>query len=309
MIALQDEGDEPEELAIGDVGTAFLKGDEYKPHEPQRYVAYKAHKTARLRVFRLRGSLYGQVDASMRLFISLKNWMINDQGFVQSKNDVCLFRHPTTGLKVLIHVDDNLSRGTRECTTRFWEAMDKRFGLKHWSFIESGEQKRFLGVNVFKDVIDGKRVFGINQNDDVAAFVDEHMAPGAQTVKSPMPDKHAMYKDMTLLGDKAGKQFRSLLMSLSWFGQESRPDIVTAVNVLAQMSSKPTVSGMESLHRVVRYIAGRTDFTLHAVRTEVGGSDTLDICDMVTCAFCLPLIACAADANRLGTVRFRLHTR
>ena len=35
MIALQDEGDEPEELAIGDVGTAFLKGDEYKPHEPQ----------------------------------------------------------------------------------------------------------------------------------------------------------------------------------------------------------------------------------------------------------------------------------
>ena len=59
--------------------------------------------------------------------------MINDQGFVQSKNDVCLFRHPTTGLKVRIHVDDNLSRGTRECTAKFWEDMDKRFGLKHWS--------------------------------------------------------------------------------------------------------------------------------------------------------------------------------
>ena len=69
--------------------------------------------------------------------------MINDQGFVQSKNDVYPFRHPTTGLKVLIHVDGNLSRGTRECTTKFWEDMDKRFGLKHWSFIESGEKKGF----------------------------------------------------------------------------------------------------------------------------------------------------------------------
>ena len=199
--------------------------------------------------------------------------MVDDRGFVQSKNGVCLFRHPVTKLKVLIHVDDNMSRGTRACTAEFWEAMDKRFGLKHWSFIESGEQKRVLGVNIFKDMVGDRRVFGVHQNSDVAAFVDEHMAAGVQTVKSPMPDKHAMYKDMTPLGDKAAKQFRSLLMSLSWFGQETRLDIVTAVNVLAQMSSKPVVSGMQSLHRVIRYLASRTDFTLYSVRTFAGNND------------------------------------
>ena len=125
MIALEDEDydsddEECEELALGDVGTTFLKRDEYRADEPVRWVAYKAHKNARLRVFKLKGSLYGQVDAPIRWFNTVVDWMVKEQGFVQSKNDVCLFRHPKTRLRVLMHVDDNLSRGERRHSTKFW---------------------------------------------------------------------------------------------------------------------------------------------------------------------------------------------
>ena len=36
------------------------------------------------------------------------HWMTKVQGFEQSKNDVCAFRHPITRLKVGLHVDDNM---------------------------------------------------------------------------------------------------------------------------------------------------------------------------------------------------------
>ena len=63
LIALDDEDpDVQEELAIGDVNTAFLKGEKYGPDNPPRYVAYKAHRRAQLRVFRLTGSVYGQTE-------------------------------------------------------------------------------------------------------------------------------------------------------------------------------------------------------------------------------------------------------
>jgi hypothetical protein len=204
MIALEDEeydsdDGECEELALGDVGTAFLKGDEYSTDEPVRWVAYKAHKNARLRVFKLKGSLYGQVDAPIRWFNTVVDWMVKEQGFVQSKNDVCLFRHPKTRLKVLMHVDDNLSRGKRRHSTKFWQEMHERFGLKYWAFLETGEQRKFIGCQLFKDAVGGKHCFGLHQNEDVAAFVDEHMPSGSLPVKSPMTNKHEMYVDSTLL--------------------------------------------------------------------------------------------------------------
>jgi hypothetical protein len=228
-----------------------------------RYAAYKAHKNARLRVFRLKGSLYGQCDAPIRWYKTIQRWMVEDRGFEQSPNDVCLFRHPKTKLKVLLHVDDNKSRGRRAQTIESREALDKRFGLKHWSFLEMGGEKTFLGITLFKNVVDEKIVYGIHQNADVAAFVDEHMPAASAPVKSPMTDKHAMHEDKTLLGAKEAKSFRSILMSLSWFAQMTRLDIVCPVNILAQMSSKPTVSAMKELYRIVRYLSNRPSFTLY----------------------------------------------
>ena len=53
-------------ISIGDIllSTAFLFAKEYGPDDKPRYVGYKAHKHASLRIFQLLGPLYGQRDAS-----------------------------------------------------------------------------------------------------------------------------------------------------------------------------------------------------------------------------------------------------
>ena len=119
-----------------------------------------------LRVFKLLGSLYGQRDAPVRWHKTIVKWLVS-QGFVQSKNDVCLFRHPTTRVKVLIWVDDILMRGVKAHTDAVWAGIDKRFGLKEVEYLESGVERVFLGVTMMKSQMNGKVVYYMHQNNDM----------------------------------------------------------------------------------------------------------------------------------------------
>jgi hypothetical protein len=85
MLAMSDETDEREDISVGDVATAFLKGDLYTDTDRPRYVTYREYRGSKLRVFRLRGSLYGQRDAPVRWFKTFSTWLV-EQGFVQSKD-------------------------------------------------------------------------------------------------------------------------------------------------------------------------------------------------------------------------------
>ena len=80
-------------ISIGDISTAFLFAKEYGPDDMPRYVGYKAHKHASLRIFQLLGPLYGQRDASHRWWETLSEWLIK-VGFERSENDKCAFYHP-----------------------------------------------------------------------------------------------------------------------------------------------------------------------------------------------------------------------
>ena len=51
-------GDEEEALATCDAVTAFRQSRRFGPDEKPKYVGYKAHSRAPLRVFKLLGSLY-----------------------------------------------------------------------------------------------------------------------------------------------------------------------------------------------------------------------------------------------------------
>ena len=100
-----------EVLAACDIDTAFLQGNEYGPDDRPRYVAIRMYKGAPLRVFKLRGSLYGQREASMRWYKTLAPYL-EELGYKQGENDLCSFFHPVTKHRVVIHVDDLLTRGT-----------------------------------------------------------------------------------------------------------------------------------------------------------------------------------------------------
>ena len=64
----QCEENEHEVIGAVDIDTAFLQGIEYGEGDRPRYVALKMYKGAPLQVFKLKGSLYGQREASMRWY-------------------------------------------------------------------------------------------------------------------------------------------------------------------------------------------------------------------------------------------------
>ena len=238
-------------------------------------MAYKAHKHAPLRVFRLKGSLYGQRDAPVRWWETLKEWLINDQGFHQSKNDVCLFRHPVTKLKVGTHVDDIKVKGKRHHTKDFWAALDAEFGLKSWAFV-GPEGCRFLGVNLAQRHLthDGNKQGGmyytIDQNADMLTFLEEHCEAGWTPVKSPMPKTHELHSDRTPVPEKEARRYRSLTMSLAYFATMTRLDLCMPVSRLAGDLKAPTVGSVRALNRVLRYLLGRPSFTLSTRRRVPG---------------------------------------
>jgi hypothetical protein len=96
---------EPETIATCDARNAFRQTQPFGPDDPVRYVAYKAHKHAKLRVFRMLSSQYGCTDASMRWYNTLVPYL-TEQGFVRGENDKCVFVHPESKIRVAIHVDD-----------------------------------------------------------------------------------------------------------------------------------------------------------------------------------------------------------
>ena len=181
MVAMSDESTEEEEISLGDITTAFLKGDDYGPLERPRFVAYQQYRGAHLRVFKLRGSCYGQRDAPVRWHKTIVAWFIS-QGFVQSKNDVCLFRHPITRVKALVWVDDVMMRGVRKRTDVVWAALDAKFGLKCIEYLDMGVERTFLNISLMKSQLNDSTVYVMHQNNDVASFLSEHKVEGAPLI-------------------------------------------------------------------------------------------------------------------------------
>ena len=164
--------DDEDVITIGDISTAFLFGKEYSPDDKPRYVAYKAHKEARLRVFQLMGPLYGQRDAGYRWWQTLTEWLVSE-GYTPSKNDKCLFHNPKTKMNVAAHVDDMITRGKRSDAVEFWEKVSKRFAVKEWGVVEYDNPLVYTGINISKVKYDNQVWYTMDQQAEIAEFISE----------------------------------------------------------------------------------------------------------------------------------------
>ena len=101
-----------------------------------RFVAFKASKGSRLRLYKLTGGLYGQKDAPLLWWKTLTKFMVEELGFEVSENDQCLYVHPKTRMRVGSHVDDLASRGKRKHPEEFWSDVTTRLiGVKSWGIV------------------------------------------------------------------------------------------------------------------------------------------------------------------------------
>ena len=107
-------GGNPDDILSSiDVSVAFLQSTEYGTDEAPRYVSYKPYAGAREYLFQLRGPVYGQRSAPRAWYSIVSEWLIDDMGYRQGKNEPCVFRHPETGHRLVLFCDDFLCRGSR----------------------------------------------------------------------------------------------------------------------------------------------------------------------------------------------------
>lgn len=279
-----------EVIASGDISKAFLKSDEYSPDAAPRYVTFRMYKGGPEHVWRLRGPLYGSRDSPRLWYQTFVKFMskvqsLIDQGFeldgaehsaesmqgavndtvnafVQGKNEPCCFRHPVTGLKVVLFVDDIITRGMPDVTEQFYRAIDAEYPLRSWSVLKPGQPIKHLSFTITEHVKDGKTYRYMSQCDDVRTFMSDHGIELDAGVTCPMPDKSHIYNDTTPLSTADCKDYKSLVGGLSWFAISLRYDIAHSVTRLQQYNDSPTVGAMNAAIRVAAYVGSTADFRL-----------------------------------------------
>ena len=272
--------DDDDVISVGDIASAFLVGKEYEVGDRPRYVSYRAYKGAKLRVFQLLGSLYGQRDASYRWWMSLTEWL-ESEGYKQCKNDKCLFRgngqgqtkcddsvmFEGNGIALAVHVDDILTRGSRRATNLFWNKVQQQFDLKGWDIVDYDNPLVYTGMTITKVAKDNTVRYTLDQPSDITDFLHEHDMVSARSTSAPMPDKQEIYSDDTPLSQQEHAKYRSIVGSLVWFTL-TRWDIAHDVNRLSQWLSAPTKGSMKALRRVMAYLSSTVDFKLEVPRVN-----------------------------------------
>ena len=261
---------EEDVISVGDYKQAFLQADNFDGEDAPKYVGYKPYKGATLRVYQLKGSLYGMSQAPMDWYRTLTTWMMStEMGFDRSENDKAVFVQRKTKLRVGLHVDDAVTRGKKEDTERFWAAAARKFNVKYWGIVTENEPKMFCSKLIQKQVDDrGLSWYSVTQEADIRQFLIDEGMFGCKPVLAPMPEKAELFSDMRSVTEKEHQWIRSTVGSLNYFASQTRWDITYEINRVAQTLATPTQGTILALKRIMAYLAGTWDKKWRCPRVE-----------------------------------------
>ena len=182
--------------------------------------------------------------------------------YVQGEDEPCVFVNTTTGMRVVVFVDDIISRGTMAETEKFYAAVQGRYPMRTWSILSPGHPLEHLGFTVTEEVEGGETYRYLSQERDVKQLLSDHNIVVNTTVTCPMPTRSRICKDSELLSVEEATDYRALVGSLSWFAISLRYDIAHSVSRLQQLSQNPTKSAYSEAVRVAAFIGSTSDFKL-----------------------------------------------
>ncbi|CAH9110456.1 unnamed protein product [Cuscuta europaea] len=236
-----------------DVNNAFLQGtlsDKVFMQQPSGFVDpnHPSH------VCLLHKALYGLRQAPRAWYCELRTYLLAS-GFTNSKSDVSLFIHHTSGclLFLLVYVDDIIITGNSESTVlSFITRLASRFSLK-----DLGSLSYFLGLEALRS---SSGLF-LSQNKYTRDLLSRTNMQDASSVPTPIsPNDHLSLKDGAAPYDP--KEYRSVLGALQYLAF-TRPDISFVVNKLAQFMHCPSTLHWQAVKRVLRYLKGTTHFGIY----------------------------------------------
>lgn len=226
-----------------DVKNAFLHGtlcEEVYMQQPPGFVdPHRPHY-----VCKLKKSLYGLKQAPRAWFQRLSSYLTK-LGFLASKCDTSLFILSTSSMLILllIYVDDIVFTGNNSSAMDdILKALQQEFSLK-----DLGRLHYFLGIETTYH----KTGIHLSQAKYISDLLKKANMAGAKAVHTPMPTKPPLQSSSELLSDAT--PYHQLVGSLQYL-TITRPDIIFAVNKVAQYMHAPTRDHLIAVKRILRYL-------------------------------------------------------
>jgi len=192
-------------------------------------------------------ALYGLLEGANAWYFTLVDTILS-MGFIQAASDPCLFffREGSHYIQLLIYVDDILVSGSKHLVEKIKEELGKEFNIK-----TTDDIKKYVGLDLEKK--DG--YFLINHRKKIEDTIKEWELQDAKRIKYPIDD--ISIKEEEVMTEK--KKYQSLIGSLNYFAQGSRPDSIFATNFLARRTQKPSKRLFKQAKNILVYLRDTAD--------------------------------------------------
>ena len=236
---------------VVDIGNAYMC-------TPAARVIYtkqpEGHDDGSGRLWKLTSNWYGEDDAGRTFWLYLDK-ILREWG-LESDGDPCVYRLEDSedddrACVCTTHVDDlGIFARHEEDAEELVNHIRKNFE----KLTIDRAPTRYLGFQVAYEP--GRLLVHQRQYAErVIALFSEYI-PSGRVPPSPGAVRDARDDDRTPLDPEHAKVFRSLLGSLLYLAEQTRPDIAFAVNRAARSSHDPGQSDWDALLRVLHYVSG-----------------------------------------------------
>lgn len=244
-----------------DVTAAFMHSD----LEETVYVKPPPDYPIKGKVWKLNKAMNGLKQAGRAWFMHLKRCLLN-LGMTVAHADESLYifradgddREPTY---VLVYVDDLILAGKRNKIQWIIESLKKQLEI-----VDKGDAKLFLGMEIIRDRAAGTLWLGQSQH--ASDLLSKFGMTQAKGRKTPLDVKLSLQKFDGTANQKDLKHYQSLIGSLLYLANCTRPDLAQSVGLLARFMSNPSQEHMEAGKQVLRYLAGTKELGLSFKRSS-----------------------------------------
>ena len=152
-------------------------------------MSHRPYARAREYVFQLRGPVYGQRSASRAWYSTVTQWLVQEMGYKQGKNEPCLFIHPVTQHRIVFFCDDFLCRGSEE---KFYTTLAERFQCKDPTWLTVESPMTFNGMDVSLYTEGEQLMHSMGQGRDLGEFLHAKGLSEEKLRENPMADKRVL---------------------------------------------------------------------------------------------------------------------
>ena len=239
-----------------DVSCAFLQSHPFPEDAPPRYVRLKDPVRGDVRYFRQLGPIYGSNSAPKHWEETLHPWLVSI-GFVQGKNEPCVFRHPSLGVTLATYVDDILASGPSANVERVMDMVAERFKCKETVWLKEGQPLDHLGMCFFETETHTCLSMS-NYIDIMVKKLDVDVTSG----RTPVQPFTEPISDLTPLSPAQEQFFMSACGMCGWLAGTGRPDLRFSHQRIAQHMASPNRGALRAVLQVIRYASATRDLCL-----------------------------------------------